>query len=60
MYLDPCFSRTGRLIWVHGGGDTTPYVAAGVTLRVIEEQSGLRVDIPLPTAGFQSPTLTPS
>ena len=60
MHLDPRSSRTGRLIWVHGGGDVTRYVAAGVALRVFEEKSGLRVDIPLPTAGFQSPTLTRS
>ncbi len=56
MHLDPRSSRNGRLIWVHGGGDVTQYVAAGVMLRVLEEQSGLRVDIPLSTAGFEYPT----
>ena len=56
MHLDPRSSRNGRLIWVHGGGDVTQYVAAGVVLRVFEEQSGLRVDIPLPSAGFEYPT----
>ncbi len=56
MHLDPRSGRNGRLIWVHGGGDVTQYVAAGVVLRVFEEQSGLRVDIPLSTAGFEYPT----
>jgi hypothetical protein len=56
MHLDPRSSRNGRLIWVHGGGDVTPYVAAGVVLNVLEERSGLRVDIPLSTAGFAHPT----
>ena len=56
MHLDPRSSRNGRLIWVYGGGDVTQYVAAGVVLRVFEEQSGLRVDILLSTAGFEYPT----
>jgi hypothetical protein len=55
MHLDPGSSRNGRLIWVHGGGDTTPYVAAGVVLNVLEEKSGLRIDIPLSNGGFEYP-----
>ncbi len=58
MHLDPRSSRNGRLIWVHGGGDVTQYVAAGVMLRVFEAPSGVLVDIPLPTAatGYEYPT----
>ena len=57
MHLDPRSSRNGRLIWVHGGGDVTQYVGVGVVLDVLEEKSGLRVDIPLSTAGFEYPML---
>jgi hypothetical protein len=55
MHLDPHSSRKGRLAWLHGGGDPTKYVIAGVVLNVLDERSGLLVDIPLPTAGFNYP-----
>ncbi len=55
MHLDPRSSRNGRLIWVHGGGDVTQYVAAGVMLRVLEAPSRVVVDIALSTAGFEYP-----
>ncbi len=60
MRLDPGSSRSGRLIWVHGGGDMTQYVTAGAVLRVLEEPSGEVVDIQLPTAGFDHPAPTRS
>ncbi len=56
MHLDPRSSRNGRLIWVHGGGDVTQYVAAGVVLHILEEPSGVVVDIALSNAGFEYPT----
>lgn len=55
MHLDPHSSRKGRLGWLHGGGDPTKYIIAGVVLNVLDERSGLLVDIPLPTAGFNYP-----
>ena len=50
MHLDPHSSRNGRLGWLHGGIDPIQYAIAGVVLRVLDEQAGVRVDIPLPTA----------
>jgi hypothetical protein len=55
MHLDPHSSRKGRLVWLHGGGEAAQYVIAGVVLDVRHEQSGLLVDIPLLTAGFEYP-----
>jgi hypothetical protein len=55
MQLDPHSSDNGRLIWVHGGGDPTQYLAAGAALRVVEEQTGVLLDIPLSTDGFDYP-----
>ena len=56
MQLGPHSSDNGRLIWVHGGGNPTQYLAAGAALRVAEEQTRVSLDIPLSTAGFEYPT----
>jgi hypothetical protein len=56
MQLDPHSSDNGRLIWVHGGGDPTQYLAAGAALRVTEEHTRVSLDIPLSTDGFAYPT----
>ncbi len=60
MHLGPRSSRNGRLIWVHGGGDAAQYVAVGSVLRVLEESSGVLVDIGLSNAGFEYPPPTQS
>jgi len=60
MHLGPRSSRNGRLIWVHGGGDAAQYVAVGSVLRVLEESSGVLVDIGLSNAGFKYPAPTRS
>lgn len=57
MRLDCHSTRSGRLAWLHGGGEVTQYVIAGVVLRVRDELSELRADIPLPTptSGYDCP-----
>ncbi len=60
MHLGPRSSGNGRLIWVHRGGDATQYLVAGAVLRVLEESSGVLVDIGLSNAGFEYPPPTQS
>ena len=60
MHLGPRSGRNGRLIWVHGGGDATQYVAVGAVLRVLEESTEVLIDIGLSNAGFEYPTPTQS
>jgi hypothetical protein len=62
MHVDPHSSRGGRLAWIHHGGDLTQYLIAGVVLHVLDELSGLRIHIPLPTTsrGFDYPENVPA
>jgi hypothetical protein len=60
-HLDAHSNRTADLAWTTPG-DATPFVIEGTVLRVLDEQSHSRVEIPLPTPhdGFVYPENVPS